>query len=750
MKKHFYKALALAVAIFLSDGFNALEARAQGNLPEGAQPMIVMPHNMNVDYSARTLCLDITANVDYEVTSDAEWAVPVRKADGSVYLNLNVNATIESRQAVITVANKEKEIEQTLTINQGPNGTAENAPDITDPAYGIFADKVCSKLREGVTLSEIEQTENEFVRILAKQIYEGEYRTDYRVSSFPCLMNVNKLSEMWNTPGKLYDQRNGVTGISFAPGKHAVIVSGLPEGKTAKLTITAWYIGKVGGNFDGGDPQHREFTLQNGVNVIDYKLNADNYLGEYRNAYDGLGYITYDATENPESYPDIDVHFVHGKINGYLSPDLTNDEMHQMTANAVNTCMDVVGEKVHSVWTSKGLHDYCKATNGVSLGYRQWIHTIDSLIRWQHDLLGFTKYGRVPQNKTFAYVNYTYYMFQGGLGVSFHQNQESRVLSCKRITYSDSDAIWGLSHEWGHLHQMHPYFCWGGLGEISNNMNSYFNVMKMGYCWERGSFQPSVDIFTNDDYKMETGSTQRAGAYSMRNNYAYSSELKALCENMEKYGAAGSIPTVAENKLEAISISENDALPPLILLLNYTWFELKKKDFFPDLYEALRQTDEPNGSQIEKQGEVDKYELIASAQNDNKNNKLAQLKEKYPESCWVKDSYITEDNHGRWQNSAAYIFNFIRKTSRLSGYNLMPYFDQWGFLRTVALNIGDYGNKPILITKNMYDEFKVDMDALVESGELKAMDAQMLDKMMHMRHINIPTHKLFPTPEIPN
>lgn len=53
--------------------------------------------------------------------------------------------------------------------------------------------------------------------------------------------------------------------------------------------------------------------------------------------------------------------------------------------------------------------------------------------------------------------------------------------------YNDFDAIWGLSHEWGHQHQMAPYFNWAGQGECTNNMNSCYNTLHMGYKGEDAS-----------------------------------------------------------------------------------------------------------------------------------------------------------------------------------------------------------------------------------------------------------------------
>lgn len=45
----------------------------------------------------------------------------------------------------------------------------------------------------------------------------------------------------------------------------------------------------------------------------------------------------------------------------------------------------------------------------------------------------------------------------------------------------------------------------------------------------------------------------------------------------------------------------------------------------------------------------------------------------------------------------------------------------------MGLYIGDYGNKWIVFTPEMYNEFKADMDQLVTDGELKAMDDNMVE-----------------------
>lgn len=623
---------------------------------------------------------------------------------------------------------------------------AEMQFGITNPEkegiFDVFADDLYTELAPGVTEDDVEAIENPFVKSLAMNLLSGNYDKNYRVATYNCFLNPTVLSEIWNAPGKTYSLFEGATGINFTKGKTAVVVRDLPEGESATLKIVAWYVGKDGGNFDGGNPNILTYPLSNGVNVIDYNYD-----------YDGLGYICYYTQESPEKKAPIRVHIINGQINGILALDKTNEEMQELCRTAKNTCMDIVGHRVQSVWTSDGLYRYCKASDGTSLGYRQFMNMLDSLIVWEHDLLGFTKYNLVPTNHTFAYTNYTYYMFQGGNGVSFHHDCEPRILNCRTLMYNDDDAIWGLSHEWGHQHQMKPYFCWAGMSEVTNNMNSYYNIMHMGYYRSDkiNEWAPARRHFLQD-YEFSTGkkvSEHRRKAYLIADNYSYAPELRALCLAM----ADSTIHPYAEDPTRAVQISEvgvGETLCPFIMLYNYATMEMGLKDFAPDMYEALRRTDDENGSQVEKQGAVDKYELIASAQNGNKNGKLAELRRSYPTSCWVKGNYITERNCDTWSNSAPYIMNYIRKVSRLTGYNLFPYFERWGFLRVAALSIGDYGDHQVLITQPMYDEFKEDMDALVESGELKVMPEGMLEAISNMRDINIAGDMKFTTPDIPN
>ena len=624
-------------------------------------------------------------------------------------------------------------------------GFYRNKVDLAD--FDIFADDLCTSLREGVTQADIDALQNPFCRLLAQKMLAGQYDLDYRYAEYPCRLSYNVLSDEWNAPGKYYSQLDNPTGIHFNAGDtKAVFVSGLPEGMSANLTIVAWYVGKDGGNFDGGNPHSVSYNLRNGINKIHYTYD-----------WDGLGYICYYADTRAAweaGIPNLKVHIANGVVNGILTPDKTNDEMYQLCKTAKNVCMDVYGKKVQSIWTSAGLRDYCKASDGTSLGYRQFMNVLDSLIQWEHRVLGFEKYNRMPDNHTMAYTNYTYYMFQGGWGVSFHHNQEKRVLNCKTIMYNDYDAIWGLSHEWGHQHQMTPYLCWSGMGEVSNNIMSYYNVHHMGYSYGVGK-TVRKHFWDHDSSDISKISSRRRTMYEyVKNNssaYNYSTDLRTAClaeKDSTIYG-------FDENPTRAAGIYDFDVfeiLSPLVFLMNYATITLHYEDFYPDLFEAMRQEDDlPGGSTIEKQDGFDKYELVAAAQNGNKNGLYTKLVELYPNSCWVKENYLNKGNVSYYDNSVPACFNYIRKASRLYGYNLWRFFERIGFLRVAAYRIGDYGDKNFVITQKMYDEFKADMDELEEKGVIQPLSDQMLYDIFHIRDFNASnTDRMYVTPDIPN
>ena len=533
-------------------------------------------------------------------------------------------------------------LEQPLSVRMrvfsgyGDWGSCAEMKFLKDSAFihssSLFADELCTKLKDGVTSEEITNEKIPVLRELANQLKNGTYRTDYRVATYECYNSPSYLAGQWKTPGKFYDQMQGVTGIMIEPGKHLVMASGIQDSLKVCMKVVAWYTGKTGTDEDGGKPEIQMFNLQNGANIINYD-----------SEWNGLAYIAYFSEGHANECPPIGIHFVGGTINGYLSPNMTNEQMHKMTAEAPSQFIDLVSKKVHAVWTSKGMHKYCRADDGKSLGYRQYMNILDSMITWEQRVVGFAKYGHAPRNRTLLHVNFDYSpAYPWALGISVHVENESNQLDCHSLVYDCSECIWGLGHEWGHQHQLWPYFNWGGMAEVSNNLNAYYCVMHMGY----------------------------------RYNQIVADKREEMEKNIEHYLNDETDDCLF--KINGVYDNAFGRLAPFLKLWNYFMNEGGKPDFLPDLYEAFRHADMPESTNI-----------------------------------------------------VPYIMNFIRTASVVSGYNLLPYFERFGFLRVKTFELKEYGTFDYHLTQEQLDAFRNDMDDLAQTENLKAMPDGMIEKIIH-------------------
>lgn len=672
----------------------------------------------------------------------------------------------------------------------------------------MFADEVCSKLKEGTTQAQIDAMTDPFYKQLAQMMFDGTYNAEKLVSTHDAIKSPATLAEELNAPGKLYDQTAGVTGVALTPGKYVILVSGIPESKGhVEMRHTYWHGHEQYKDENDNDVswqvQEASFSLRNGLNVVtidtpwrrpDHRVDGDMMGLVYINNFDDEAAAA--GQKNP-----VTVHIVGGLYNGVLTNYNTNAENQAILDKAVYPCIDLLGSKVHSVWQVNALKQYTVGQ------YVRYINLLDLLIIWEHRVLGLYKYDRVPENRTMTYVNYNYYMYQGGRGPTFMYDTQYRVCNPDVLMKDDSDAIWGLSHEWGHQHQMAPYFRWTGMAEVSNNIFSAYNVAHMGYPiatdpgrYPRDKWQSYVDkkgveqlgriqkIFLNDDYNREitepdeSGETRTAnsidnlvmacrsdGARAAREGRAFywNKKLKEFALNQPMYPSkrfesdvkcydpAQEVvnPRTALNAIEAYSSNNAEMILGPYINLMYYFAENGNPDLWPDVFESLRQNDFEHGSSVEPgKTEVDKYELLTSIFNGNKAtgcdvDKTAQFKEMFPNSCWAKEGYIDAPAGQvlNWQqNSAPAILNCVRKLSMNCGYNLWSYFERYGVFTVCAIEQGDYGVQHYIMTDDMYDEFKEDMYALEKDGTLKPLSEEMRQAISTIKATECPM------PNIPN
>lgn len=603
-------------------------------------------------------------------------------------------------------------------------------------AESLFEDDLWTELKSSVTQTTINNVNNSFIKTLAQAIKDGGYSTTYRVHTAKCFKSPQTISNEWNAPGKYYDRFGNVTGISVKKNsKIAIWIPNIPSGATVGLSIVSWFPGKYPSDTygtylnDGSyDPIITSYGLHEGMNIIEY--NPTTPSGATASAVsDGLAYVTYFADTDGQ-YADVPMHFLNGIENGYLSLDLTNDEMHILCKNAPNMHMDVVTDHAHMIWESQGLYKYCRSTTrsgssskGTSKGYRQYIRAIEYIIGSEHEALGLQKYNHVPNTRALAYVNYKYYMFQGELGVSFCYDVQETCLDLYQMLIGNGASVWGISHEWGHQHQMRPYFNWAGCDEATNNYNSMWNTVRFGLTDTGHGCHPAFgtelyngtvtsNLTANDKTVYTTITNARDNAYSNKSDVSWNSYFTTLVN--DTYNSHRDWTAESNQSVYSFDFTNYCTARPFIAISFYAISTLGISDFSYDLFEALRQTDRTSGntivgSSIEKNTGVDKYELLAAAQNGN-TTACSTFRSTYSSSVWTTKNYINSSHLGWSNNSVPFILNYIRKASRLCGYNLFPYFEKCGLLRQVAYRT--FGGAWYLMTADMYTEFQNDMNAL--------------------------------------
>jgi hypothetical protein len=269
--------------------------------------------------------------------------------------------------------------------------------------------------------------------------------------------------------GNGYSRYQNITGILLQKGKNLVLVQGIAPDKEVRLFVPNWNRRAPEGIDPSKDPagwgiEKKIFSLRNGVNMIELT------------DFEGLAYVDF-FSEKPKNEKPVQLHFVNAGVNGYFDISKNNDkDWNDLIDHAVYPVIDAVGRHIQIAYPAADCKKFAYS-RGVEL-----ISNYDSLIRRQYRIMGLEKYNLIPDNKILARVNYNYYMFRDGDGVAYMGTQPSNamplVVDPSRVI--KGDPCWGFSHEVGHVHQLRPYFNWGGLGEVSNNLFSLYNTTSFG------------------------------------------------------------------------------------------------------------------------------------------------------------------------------------------------------------------------------------------------------------------------------
>lgn len=322
-----------------------------------------------------------------------------------------------------------------------------NSKDSFDPLT-IFTDELCREVKPEVDQAAIDTIPIKFYKNLAEIVKIGypENHKEYRLREFKPY--TNPLSYARITKATPYSILDNPTGIYVDENEDIVVFMGQTYGKRLRILIQ---------NLDNGY-RIESFSLKVGANTI-------------TSTYGGLLYVQYltlDGTGEP-----VDMHFAGGKINGYFD---TNRHPSSEWAERLNSApykfFDLVGKMSHMCYPVESFKQF--TPDGAELAA-----VTDSIVFFQHQLMGLYKYKTPISNRLYMHVHYNdeMYMYATTYLTAYHVGTLNQIANPALLK---TTALWGPAHEIGHINQTRPGFLWAGMTEVSNNLYSQYTQQRFG------------------------------------------------------------------------------------------------------------------------------------------------------------------------------------------------------------------------------------------------------------------------------
>ena len=415
----------------------------------------------------------------------------------------------------------------------------------------VFADKLYSELKPGITQRDIDGLENAFFRSIAQSLFDHTYDTVYRVQEYAAYRPIENLQAELKTSG--YCPFENATGIYFEKGQEAVVIVGPTGGERISLHVY---------DFDA--------TRRGESNVANITVPLYEGINTVRLSAGGLGYIDY-FTENYQTAKPVRIHIPSGNVNGYFDKNKhTASDWQEVLGCATYGCLDIKGDFINLVYGVQDLKTYCY--DGKKL-----IENYDQLVTLEHEIMGLMKYNRRPKNHMFARV-VSSGLFADGWGAGFANDCMNELADPERVL---TDGVWVIAHELGHVNQIRPGLKWQGTTEVTNNVYS----ICARYTYNRSYMNLEQERCNDGDNNYVLG-----GRFNSYLNYGIIKGEQWLCQRgqdkMENYENGG---------------DHFVKLCPIWQLLLY-YREIKgQRDWYADVAEIVRKTDETNLSNGELQ-----------------------------------------------------------------------------------------------------------------------------------------------------
>lgn len=311
----------------------------------------------------------------------------------------------------------------------------------------LFEDEICSKLKTGITDTDIENCKYPFFKNLAYYMLQGKYDDAFRIANYKAYPNPDIQSVTHKT--NPYSLLDNPTGISVEKDETLVVLVGDTYNQNIGLKV-----------------QNLDAPNSDGFGGPTYPLNRG--INKLKMSEKGLVYVTYYTKEldNPTAQP-IGIHIASGTVNGYY--DSQNEEHKgrwaELLGKATNKYFDVVGKYAHLTFETSDFRRYA-ASNGNEL-----IDLYDKIVYSEMELLGLVKYQKEFRNRMYLNVMYQSYMYATAYHTAYNQTTMADVCDPAKLKTS---ACWGPAHEIGHCNQTRPGLKWIGTTEVTNNIMSEY------------------------------------------------------------------------------------------------------------------------------------------------------------------------------------------------------------------------------------------------------------------------------------
>ncbi|NDV46733.1 hypothetical protein D0T49_06695 [Paludibacter sp. 221] len=309
----------------------------------------------------------------------------------------------------------------------------------------VFADKLCSALKTGITEKDIRKIPNLSIRKLALDMLKGNYSSEFRIASYKPYQHPDIMAKANKT--NPYSLRDNPTGISVKQGEELVVFADNLNGQSISILVQ---------NLDKGFGG-KSYGLVDGVNIF----TVDD---------DGLAYLTY-LTETGTEQP-VNIHIASGSVNGYFdSRKHSAQDWKRLIDNATDKYFDVLGKSSHLTFNTEDFRKY--TTDGLAL-----INAYDRMVEMEQDFMGLNKYNKQFKNRMYFHTVYgNAYMYATSYRTAYHQGTLKELCNVDRFT---TTAIWGPAHEVGHCNQTRPGLKWQGMTEVTNNIYSLYIQTSFG------------------------------------------------------------------------------------------------------------------------------------------------------------------------------------------------------------------------------------------------------------------------------